>query len=202
MLSHIWLALVNVIISNSIPFPIQRSGCQFSLRLDQVFSYMDTTFSLSANGYLGQFHFCALVNGTTINIAVQVALWVYQLIILHIYAQECMVGSQGNSSCGFPRTRPSTINSGCPHFTVRWWNPYELGLIGRTWNTGPESGLRVSCLFPCFYILCFSLEMSIFAVPCNPPPTLFYFTIAKAMWPSSHGPKPPESGAKMKLFSL
>lgn len=28
-----------------------------------------------ANGYLGQFHFCALVNGTTINIAVQVALW-------------------------------------------------------------------------------------------------------------------------------
>lgn len=35
---------------------------------------MDTTFSLSANGYLGRFHFWALVNRTMINIAVQVAL--------------------------------------------------------------------------------------------------------------------------------
>lgn len=69
------LFLVNVIISNSIPFPIQRSGCPFYLRLDKVFSCMVTPFSLSANGYLGPSHLGALVNRTTINMAVQVALW-------------------------------------------------------------------------------------------------------------------------------
>lgn len=142
---------------------------------------MDTPFSLSANGYLGPSHFWALVNRTTINMAVQVALWSTGLTSFIYMLRSSIVGSQGNSGCGFSRTRPSTINSGCIHFTVRWWNPYELGLMGRTLGTGPESGLWVSCLFPHFYILCFSLQLSSFACTMRPHHHVLSYHRPKAM---------------------
>lgn len=99
---QIWLILVNIIISNSIPFPIQRSGCPFYLRLDKVFSCMDTPFSLSANGYLGPSHFWALVNRTTINMA----LWSTGLTSFIYMLRSSIVGSQGNSGCGFFENPP------------------------------------------------------------------------------------------------
>lgn len=119
---------------------------------------MDPTFSLSANRYLGRFHSWALVNRTTVNMAVRVALWSTGLTSFIYMLRSSMVGSQDNSSCGLLRTHPSTINSGCTHFTVRWWNPYELGLTGRTLGTGPESRLWVSPAFSVVFTFCVSVS--------------------------------------------